>query len=141
MRSIATLHLAMTGDPSLRSSNVPSVADLMEGTFALAAGLSKAIEIQRLKAVDTRLVPPSEAQGSLINKEDLAILEKSSKVDKALKGGHWNSGKKGGKGFKGYGARFQPYYSSHSHGRGKGKGYKGKGAPKFAFKAEPKGDH
>lgn len=138
MRSILTVHLSLIKDLSLEGLQVPHADTILESTFALAAALSKNLELHRLKTVDTRLLPPRPEAGALISKEDLAILDRTSKLEKTL-------GKGKSKG-KSYYPKYQPYSSQSWHGRGKSYGYQkggsykgaGKGKGKFTFKSDPK---
>lgn len=119
MRTAATLHMAFMGDDRLDHYPVPSMEDLLEGVFVLSASLSKALENQRLRLVDQRLLPIPEK--GLVTTEGLKMLEANGKVERAL--GKGKSGKSYGKGKAGRG--YHPYsYHPHSqgwqHGRGKG---------------------
>lgn len=135
MRATATLHLTFIEDHRLQNYQLPTLGEQLENIFALTASLSKALENQRLKLVDQKLVQPVEE--GLITKEDLKTLDSNQKMEKQLHGRGYGFGRGKGKGGKGH---YHPYYSSQWHGKGgkggKGKGGKGKGyKPKFQFKA------
>ena len=95
MRMVATLQMALGEDPVLHRFQLPAATEQVQGLFAAAACLSKAITIHRLRTIDPRLVPPRETEQNLVDKDDLKLLQDRIQTGK----------------LRGKGYRYRPYHS------------------------------
>ena len=130
LKMLMLLQMQLTGDvpTPVDGKEVPQTAELMESTFALAVNLLRQIAQARKGLIDRRLRASPKDDESLITAEDIKLLEKQEKFQRAFHARMPFFKGKSGKG------QFRRPYQPFKGGKGaKGRTFGGRGQKPFSF--------